>query len=501
MHSSLIKPYQKKTLPSLQLGEIIYKDEVLSDAPAYLVLKSFNRHGLIAGATGGGKTKTMQVLCEQLSLAGIPSLVMDCKGDISGLAMPGEMNDAIKARNDKMNLCSAPRGFPVELLTLTNKLVGLQVRADIENFGALLFCRMLELNEVQSGVVTILFEVAKTKQIPLVDLNDCKALLRFFQTEEGKKEISANYGNVASTSIGSIIRRIIELEAQGGGEFFGKPSLQVTDLLRTNEKGEGFISILRVMDMQDKPLLFSTFMLKLLFDLYNQLPELGDPPKPKLVLFLDEAHLIFKGASKALLGQLETVTKLIRSKGVGLIFCTQSPSDIPNSVLGQLGMKIQHALRAFTAKDRQAMKLVAQNFPPSTDYDTEQQLTSLRIGEAMVTALDEQGEPTPLIQCLIRAPQSRMNVLTDTEINTILTQSTLFSKYAQREKRLSAADILKVQPKDAPASRDGQLSKGKKSASIDKVTLFERLSKNTLIRQITRESLRWILKILSRTRK
>lgn len=500
MFSALAKPYQKKDLPSIQLGEIIYKDQVVPNSPVYLVLKSFTRHGLIAGATGGGKTKTMQALCEQLSLAGIPSLVMDSKGDVAGLGMPGEINEAIQSRNEKMKLPSKPRGFSIELLTLSKTLPGLQIRADIENFGALLFCRMLGLNEVQSGVITILFEFAKTNKLPLVDLNDCKALLQYFQSEVGKKEINARYGNVASTSIGSIMRRIIELESQGGNEFFGKPNFQVFDLLRTNAQGEGIISILRVMDMQDRPLLFSTFMLKLLFDLYNQLPELGDLPKPKLVLFLDEAHLIFKEANKALLNQLETITKLIRSKGVGLIFCTQSPNDIPNSVLSQLGMKIQHALRAFTAKDRQAMKLVAQNFPPSKYYNTEHQLTSLRIGEALVTSLNEAGEPLPLIQCLIRAPQSRMNVLTDSEINSILATSKLFPKYSQREKSLSSADILRDREKNTSSSNN-EKKVSKKSNTSFPTTLFERLSKNTLIRQIVRDSFRWILKVLTGKRK
>lgn len=498
MPSDLTKPYQKNSLPSIQLGEIIFKDQVLPNAPVNLILRSFNRHGLIAGATGGGKTKTMQVLCEQLSLQSVPCLVMDCKGDVSGLAMPGENSKALEARNKSMKLSNTFRGFPVELLTLTNKLSGLQIRSSIDNFGSLLFCRMLELNETQSGVMTILFEFAKSNKIPLVDLNDCKTLLQYFQSEPGKKEINSLYGNVASTSVGSIMRRIIELEAQGGNEFFSKPTFQVADLLRTNAQGEGIISILRLMDMQEKPLLFSTFMLKLLFDIYNQLPELGDPVKPKLVLFLDEAHLIFKGANKALLNQLETVTKLIRSKGVGLIFCTQSPKDIPDSILSQLGMKIQHALRAFTAKDRQAMKLIAQNFPPSKYYNTEQQLTSLRIGEAMLTALDGEGEPTPLVQCLIRAPQSRMNILTDKEVNDILTNSNLYSKYAQREVSISAAEALRTRNKITPPQEKNNTKQKPQSESY---SIFERLSKNTLIRQVMRDSFRWILKILSKKQK
>lgn len=442
MYEDLRAPYQTSDLPSLELGGIIVDGKLLDNAPVNLVLKSLNRHGLIAGATGSGKTKTMQVLCEQLSLAGVPSLVMDIKGDVSGLAEAGESNDFLTARSQALHLNFTPRAFPVELLSLSDHVKGVPLRATISDFGALLFSRMLAVNETQAGVITIVFEYAKDADIPLIDLDDLKALLQFMQKDEGKAIVEAKYGSVASTSIGSIMRKIIEIEAQGGQEFFGQPAFNVMDLLRTNSNGQGIVSILRLMDMQDKPLLFSTFMLKMLSDVYRQLPELGDPPKPKLVLFIDEAHLIFNQASKALLNLLETVVKLIRSKGVGLIFCTQTPNDIPDAVLSQLGLKVQHALRAFTAKDRQAMKLVAQNFPPTEHYQTEQLLTALGIGEALVSALDGKGQPTPLIQCQIRAPESRMGALSDAEANTVVNQSQLFSRYGQRQSHQSAAEVL-----------------------------------------------------------
>ena len=378
MYDDLRNPYQAGNLPSLLIGGIIVNNQLIADAPVNLVLKSFNRHGLIAGATGSGKTKTIQVLSEQLSLAGVPSLVMDIKGDISGLAMPGDDNDAIKARAQSLNLPFTPRGFPVEFLTLSASHTGVPLRSTVSAFGPILFSRMLGINETQEGAVTVLFEYAKEEKLPLITLADVRSLLQYLQSDEGKKKIEARFGSLASSSIGTIVRKIVELESQGGEKFFGLPAFDVVDLVRTNNQGLGVISILRLLDMQDKPKLFSTFMLKLLSDVYAKMPELGDPDKPKLVLFIDEAHLIFSSATKALLNLMDTMVKLIRSKGVGLIFCTQTPNDIPDSILSQLGLKAQHALRAFTAKDRKAMKLVAQNFPPSTYYQTEELLTALR---------------------------------------------------------------------------------------------------------------------------
>lgn len=291
------------------------------------------------------------------------------------------------------------------------------------------------------------------------------------------------------------MRKIVELESQGGQQFFGEPAFKIDDLLRYNENDQGIISIVRLMDMQDRPQLFSTFMLKLLTDIYRQLPELGDPDKPKLVLFIDEAHLIFKNASKALLNTLETIVKLIRSKGVGLIFCTQTPNDIPEAVLGQLGLKIQHALRAFTAKDRQAMKLVAQNFPPSTYYDTEKMLTTLSIGEALLSALDAEGEPTPLIHCLIRPPESRMGVLTDSEIQQILNTSHLYQRYFRPQNSHSAAEML-AEKKQNAALDTPQATHDK--AATTEPSLLVTMSKNTLVRQLARDFFHWLLKNLTK---
>lgn len=493
MYEDLRAPYQEGKLPTLQLGGILMAGELLKDAPVHLVLKSFNRHGLIAGATGSGKTKTIQVLCEQLSLAGVPTFVMDIKGDVSGLAMPGESSEFLETRSRSLDLSYNPKGFPVEFLTLNSSHPGVPLRSTVADFGPVLFSRMLDVNETQEGVVTVLFEFAKQEQLPLIDLNDLKSLLQYVQTDDGNAAITSRFGAVASSSVGTIMRKIIELESQGGDEFFGQPAFNVTDLLKTNAQGFGVISILRLLDMQDKPKLFSTFMLKLLSDVYRTMPELGDPEKPKLVLFIDEAHLIFNNASKALLNLLDTMVKLIRSKGVGLIFCTQTPNDIPDNVLSQLGLKIQHALRAFTAKDRKAMKLVAQNFPPTQYYQTEQLLTGLGIGEALVSGLDAKGQPTPLIQCMNRAPESRMGILTEQELAQVVASSSLYPYYSKRQESRSAKEILSAKKASEvkPELKNSDVVRESKEPSI--VTA---VTKNTLFRQIVRQVMRDLMRAM-----
>ena len=494
MYQDLITPYQTGKSPSLMLGGIIINNQVLPESPVHLVLKSLNRHGLISGATGSGKTKTIQVLSEQLSLAGVPSLVMDIKGDASGLAMPGENNAFLQARSESLQINFTPRSFPVEFLTLIESHAGVPLRTTIEAFGPILFARMLDLSEAQEGGLTVLFEFAKEEKLPLISLADVRAVLQFLQTPEGKEKIERRFGTVSSASLGIIIRKIIELESQGAGAFFGEPSFNIMDLIKTNDQDLGIISILRLMDMQEKPQLFATFMLKLLSDLYAKLPEAGDLEKPKLVLFFDEAHLIFADASKALLQLMNTIIKLIRSKGISILFCTQSPDDIPENVLSQLGLKIQHALRAFTAKDRKALKLVAQNFPVSKYYQTEQLLTELGIGEALVSALDENGKPTPLIQCKIRAPESRMGVITNQELNNIISTSTLYPRYRQKEDKISAKDILSQQINANEQSELPSTTPAKNESSVPSIVTA--VTKNTLFRQIIRQLVRDVFRAL-----
>jgi len=422
------------------LGAALLDGEPIGGTQIKIPLKTLNRHGLIAGATGTGKTKTIQVLSEQLSSFGIPVLMMDIKGDFSGIAKEGVEKTFITERHSKINIPYTTAAFPVELMTLSAQ-DGVRLRATISEFGPVLFSRILDLNDTQGGVVSVIFKYCDDKKMPLLDLKDIKKVLNYI-TEEGKDEISSEYGKISTATTGTILRKIIELEQQGGDFFFGEKSFEIDDLMRIDENGKGYVNIIRLTDIQDKPKLFSTFMLSLLAEIYQQMPEKGDSEQPELVLFIDEAHLIFNEASKVLLEQIETIIKLIRSKGVGVYFVTQNPMDIPKGVLAQLGLKIQHALRAFTANDRQAIKQTADNYPTSDYYKTDEVLTSLGIGEAFVTALNEKGIPTPLAATMLRAPVSRMDVLVDAEIAEINAKSKLVRKYSEELNRESAYEIL-----------------------------------------------------------
>ncbi|MDI1318121.1 helicase HerA-like domain-containing protein [Flavobacterium sp.] len=432
---------------SIILGGAILNGEALADTYIKIPLKTLNRHGLIAGATGTGKTKTIQVLSEQLSSFGIPVLMMDIKGDFSGIAKEGEEKPFITERHAKINLPYTTASFPVELMSLSQQN-GVRLRATVSEFGPVLFSRILNLNDTQTGVVSVLFKYCDDNKMPLLDLKDIKKVLNYI-TEEGKEEIEENYGKISTATTGIILRKIIELEQQGGDIFFGEKSFEIDDLMRIDENGKGYVNIIRLTDIQDKPKLFSTFMLSLLAEIYQQMPEKGDADQPELVIFIDEAHLIFNEASKALLEQIETIIKLIRSKGIGVYFVTQNPMDVPASVLAQLGLKIQHALRAFTANDRQAIKQTADNYPTSKYYKTDEMLTSLGIGEAFVTALNEKGIPTPLAATMMRAPMSRMDVLVETEISEINAKSKLVRKYAEELDRDSAYEMLNKKINDA----------------------------------------------------
>lgn len=443
------------------IGAAMLDGNVVPEAHVKIPLKTLNRHGLIAGATGTGKTKTIQVLSEQLSAQGIPVLMMDIKGDFSGIAELGVEQPFITERQQKINIPFSPRKFPVELLTLS-KQGGVRLRATVSEFGPVLFSRILDLNDVQTGVMSIIFKYCDDNQLPLLDLKDLKKVLNYI-TDEGKAEIEENYGKISTATTGTILRNIIALEQQGGDLFFGELSFEISDLMRLDENGSGYVNILRLNDIQDKPKLFSTFMLSLLAEIYQQMPEQGDSGRPELVIFIDEAHLIFDQASKALLDQIETIVKLIRSKGIGIYFITQNPMDVPASVLAQLGLKIQHALRAFTAKDRQAIKQTADNYPTSEYYKTDEILTSLGIGEALVTALNEKGIPTPLAATMMRAPESRMDVLTQEEIDAINSASKLVRKYEQEIDRESAYEMLNT--KIQQAQQQAEAAKQEKASA------------------------------------
>ncbi|TWW00451.1 helicase HerA-like domain-containing protein [Chitinophaga pinensis] len=449
----------------VKLGCAMLDGEVVNGADVFIPLKTLNRHGLIAGATGTGKTKTLQVIAEALSDASVPVLLMDIKGDLSGVAAAGTNNAKIEERYQKIGGSWSPSAYPVELLSLSNEK-GARLRATVSEFGPVLLSKILELNDTQEGLVSMIFKYCDDTKLPLLDLKDFKKVLQYV-SDEGKAEMEKDYGKISTTSAGTILRKVIGLEQQGADRFFGEASFEVDDLMHISDDGRGVISIVRVADIQDRPKLFSTFMLSLLAELYATLPEEGDLEKPKLVMFIDEAHLIFQEASTALLQQIETIIKLIRSKGVGIFFCTQNPMDVPPSVLGQLGMKVQHALRAFTANDRKAIKQTAENYPISEFYKTDDLLTQIGIGEALFTCLNEKGQPTPLAATMLISPRSRMDVLTDAEADALVNGSKLVKKYNREIDNESAYEILTAKLQEAaeksaeekqekPASKGGR---------------------------------------------
>lgn len=495
---------------ALLLGGAILDGKPLTGTSVQVPLKTLNRHGMIAGATGTGKTKTLQTFAESLSLKGIPVLLMDIKGDLSGLAQAGVSNPKIEERHQHIGTPYQPQAFPVELLSLS-KEKGVRLRATVSEFGPVLFSKILGLNDTQSGVVSLIFKYCDDERLPLIDLKDFKRLLQFI-TDEGKATIEKEYGKISSTSVSTILRKIIELEQQGADMFFGEYSFEVADLCRLDSTGKGYVSIIKLTDIQDRPKLFSTFMLSLLAEMYSTFPEIGDPEKPKLVIFIDEAHLIFNEASKALLDQIETIIKLIRSKGVGVFFCTQNPIDIPASILGQLGLKIQHALRATTAADRKQIKLISENYPLTDYYKTDTLLTSLGIGEAAITVLSEKGVPTPLVHTLLCAPRSRMDILTDSEIDQIIQQSALKQKYNTTIDRETAYEILNdklaAKEKDLDTS-DTEEKKKSTSTRREKSTLEEAINSpiakqigRTLVQELTRGLLGVLgVKTTNRTRR
>lgn len=482
--------------PSLLLGAAIHDGKAISGLTVSAPLKMINRHGLIAGATGTGKTKTVQMLAENLSRQGVPSVVMDLKGDLSGLAKAGQSNAAIEERQNIIGQAFEGMAFPVEFLSLS-QASGVQVRSTLTEFGPILLSKMLDLNDNQASLIAIMYKYSLDNDLPLIDIDDLKSLLSFFEGEQ-RNEIEKSYGRISTASLNTIRRKLLELEQQGANHFFGEPSLDVNDLMQVNGDGLASISILSLSDIQDRPKLFSSFMLALLTEIYNTFPEMGDLDKPKLVLFIDEAHLLFSQANKALLDKIENIVKLIRSKGVGLFFCTQSPDDIPEQVLGQLGMKVQHALRAFTAKDRKAIKLAAQNYPVSDYYNTAELLTSLGIGEAAITVLDPKGRPSPLVATLLQAPRSSMSALSEAERQTCINQSKNVEKYARRLDRDSAHEKLQEKLKQEPEDNQPQAKKEHIKKEAD--NMLESLSKNTLVRQVVRTIFRELMRLLTRKR-
>jgi DNA helicase HerA-like ATPase len=468
-----------------KIGTAMLDGVPLTGTDVFLPLKTMNRHGLIAGATGTGKTKTLQVLTEGLSNASVPVLLMDIKGDLSGIAVAGTINDKITERLSHTGGEFKPSGAPVDFLTISNEQ-GVRIRATVTEFGPVLLSKILGLNDTQEGVVALIFKYCDDKHFPLLNLKDFIKLLQYIG-DEGKKEIEKEYGKISTTTTGTILRKVIELQQQGADVFFGEPSFEVDDLIRISEDGRGMVSVLRVSDMQNRPKLFSTFMLSLLAELYGSLPEEGDLDKPKLVLFIDEAHLVFQEATNALLQQIQTIIKLIRSKGIGIFFCTQNPQDIPAGVLAQLGLKIQHALRAFTAADRKTIKQAAENYPETEYYDVDNLMTQLGTGEAFVTLLNEKGIPSPIVHTMLIPPSSRMDVLTAGEISDIVAKSKLRKKYEKEVDSESAYEILNSKLDEA-AERTAEAEQKRpvgRPAKPEKSTV-EMVLENSVTRQIGR---------------
>lgn len=424
---------------SIILGAVVHEGECHPAPLISIPLSMMNRHGLIAGATGTGKTKSLQLIAEQLSRAGVPVFISDIKGDVSGINAAGALNDRIDQRAKDTGYEWKPAGFPVEFLSLTGKH-GAQLRATVSSFGPLLLAKVLGLNETQASVLSLVFKYCDDKALALLDFADLRAVLQHL-TGDGADELK-DYGGISKASVGVLLREMIELEQQGAEAFFGEPEFDLDDLLQTERDGHGLVSVLELQDVQDKPALFSTFMLWMLARLYQQLPEVGDIDQPKLVFFFDEAHLLFDNASEALLNQVEQVVRLIRSKGVGVFFVTQSPKDVPPEVLGQLGHRVQHALRAFTADDEKALKAAARTFPKTEFYDIEETLTMMGIGEALVTVLSTKGVPAPPFHTRMVPPASRMGPLSADELTRCLSTSVQVKEYAQAIDRDSARELL-----------------------------------------------------------
>ncbi|WP_225826756.1 helicase HerA-like domain-containing protein [Streptomyces naphthomycinicus] len=439
------------TGPALDLGALLWDGRCLAGAPVRIPLPVLNRHGLVAGATGTGKTKTLQLIAEQLSAQGVPVFLADVKGDLSGIARPGQPGDRVRKRSGEVGQEWTPAGYPAEFYALGGLGHGIPVRATVTSFGPVLLAKVLRLNQTQEQSLGLIFHYADTKGLELIDLKDLRAVVAFLVSDEGRAELK-NIGGLSAATAGVILRSLTAFEAQGMADFFGEPEFDTADLLRTAEDGRGIVSVLELPAVQDKPQLFSTFLMWLLADLFHDLPEIGDADKPRLVFFFDEAHLLFDDASRAFLEAITRTVRLIRSKGVGVFFVTQTPKDVPGDVLGQLGNRVQHALRAFTPDDQKALKATVQTFPRSA-YDLEELLTVLGTGEAVVTVLGETGAPTPVAAVRLRAPRSLMGPVDAAGLDRAVRDSPLHDRYAQAVDRESAYERLTAARPQEPAPR------------------------------------------------
>jgi len=441
------------TAAAVTLGSVVLHAVADPTALVKIPLSTFNRHGLVAGATGTGKTKTLQVIAEQLSAAGVPVFIPDVKGDLTGLFAPGEASDRTTQRAAETGDDWAPAAFPVEFLSLAGQGGAVPVRATIDSFGPILLSKVLGLNATQESTLGLIFHWADQRTLPLLDLKDLRAVTMHLTSDEGKEDLR-ELGGVSKATAGVILRAVTNLDAQGGDAFFGEPELVVSDLIRLAPDGRGVITLLEVSELQTQPVLFSTFLMWLLAELFEELPEVGDLDKPKLVFLFDEAHLLFADASKAFLQAVQQTVKLIRSKGIGVFFCTQLPTDVPGPVLSQLGARIQHALRAFTPDDQKALAATVKTYPITENYTLSTALTSLGTGEAIVTVLSERGAPTPVAWTRVRAPRSLMAPAPADAVANAIAGSPLFASYGQPVDRQSAYEMLtaRVAPTAAPGA-------------------------------------------------
>ena len=479
------------TGPSITLGAALEGGTVHPEPKVRIPLSMMNRHGLVAGATGTGKTRTLQLLAEQLSAQGVPVFVADIKGDLQGLAAAAAPSEKLSSRALGIGYEWKPFSAPVEFVSLTGRQ-GVQLRATVSSFGPLLLAKVLRLNETQTSVLSLVFKYCDDQRLPLLDFSDLRAVLQFL-TGPGGKEALKEYGAMSAQSVGVLLRKMVELEQQGAEQFFGEPEFDVNDLLVTTPDGRGVVTSLELADVQDRPALFSTFMMWLLAELYQNLPEAGDLAKPRLVFFFDEAHLLFDAAPKAFLEQIQQVVRLIRSKGVGVFFVTQTPKDVPGEVLAQLGNRIQHALRAHTPDDDKALRATVRTYPKTAFYDLEETLTSLGIGEAVVTCLDPKGVPTPVVAARLVPPGARMDPLTPTEFQAELAESDLLAEYGRAIDRESAREMLASRMSDTEPPEEAKprrsVAKSAAGAAVGAIGL-------TIGRTVGREIARGVLGML-----
>ncbi|UFN43252.1 helicase HerA-like domain-containing protein [Nocardioides okcheonensis] len=462
--------------PALELGGLMLDAETLGDARIRIPLAMLNRHGLVAGATGTGKTKTLQLLAEQLSAQGVPVFAADIKGDLSGLGVAGEPSDKLSARTASVGQEWTATAFPTELYAIGGQGTGVPVRVTMSAFGPTLLAKVLDLNETQESSLGLVFYYCDSHGLPLLDLADLRAVLQYLTADAAGKAELKTIGGLSPQTAGVILRELVAFEAQGADVFFGEPEFDTKDFLRTTEDGRGIISLLELPNLQDRPALFSTFLMWLLADLFHDLPEEGDLDKPKLVFFFDEAHLLFHDASDAFLDQVAQTVRLIRSKGVGVFFVTQSPTDVPDDVLAQLGSRVQHQLRAHTPNDAKALKATVNTYPTSGYDDLAQVLTSLGIGEAVVTVMNERGAPTPVAWTRLRAPESLMDAAPAEAMAAAVAASPLTPKYAEAIDRESARELLakKLEEGARKAAEDARVQEMAREQKNERVTTASR---------------------------